>query len=78
MIGQTEHDQKLFLAMNLDHIKIDAARGAGEYLISFAHLAKLTALETKAFSKFIQKNYTFIFKDNDIDRIYNRIKSVNG
>jgi len=78
MIGQTEHDQKLFLAMNLEHIKLDSARGAGEYLNSFAHLAKLTISETNTFSRLIQKNYSFIFKDNDVNGIYARIKSIKG
>lgn len=78
MIGQAEHDQKLFLAMNLDQVKLDSARGGGEYLDSFAHLAKLTTSETKTFSKLIQQNFSFIFKDDNVNAIYWRLRSIKS
>jgi len=79
MIGQTEHDQKLFLAINLEHVKLDSARGGGEFLKSYIHLGKLSEQEEElSIFKQIQKNYAFIFKDDDINAIYLRIKSIHG
>jgi len=78
MIGQIEHDQKLFLAINLDQVKLDSARGGGEYLDSYAQLGKLASEEKLMLFRFIQKNYAFVFKNNDIEAIYWRIRIIKS
>lgn len=74
MIGQVEHDQKVFLALNLDKIKIDAARGGGEYLEAYTQVAQMSKLDLQNYFAKVQRNYSFIFQNEDIDGIQYRMK----
>lgn len=78
MIGQAEHDQKVFLAMNLDKIKLDSARGGGEYLEAYAHIANIRKEDQAIYFAKIQKNYSSIFRDEDVEvAIFLRSKKPN-
>lgn len=38
MIGRADHDSKVFIVHNFDHMKVDFARGRGEYVMAFASM----------------------------------------
>ena len=81
MIGQAEHDKKVFLVYNLDAIKEDAAIGEGEYLETYAELSGCDANGAKMLPKYFQKNFINIFGEDvskEPSQVYQAMEEVIG
>lgn len=61
MIGVAEHDKKIFIAQNLDQLKVDSARGQGEYLDAYASLSGCSKYATQKLGIAIQRNFTSVY-----------------
>ena len=59
--GEVEDQQKIFLIANYDLLKIEIAKGGGEYLTSYLTLMRCTEDEIKRFPTILKSNYTNIF-----------------
>lgn len=79
MIGQISHDKKVFVAQNYEDMKVDSARGQGEYLDSYASLAGCNEQARAVFPKILQHNFTKIYGeelDNSPQRIFENIEAT--
>lgn len=78
MIGQLEHDKKVFIAQNYDELKLEIAQGHGETLNAFASLSKCSGDSVHVFPKLMQNNYELIYssESSSVDGIYNAIEGV--
>lgn len=64
MIGMAEHDKKVFLVQNFENIKIDSARGTGEYIEAYAIVSMCDHKARNELSRAFQKNFTYIYGDS--------------
>ena len=53
----------VFAIVNHDNLRIDIARGGGDYLESFAHLIGLPAARHAAFFETVQSRYPWMYAD---------------
>ena len=61
MLGDVVHDKKLFIAYNLDHLRSDSARGAGEYLSAYSYLSGCSETASQKLIKLLRSNFTQVF-----------------
>ena len=57
MIGETEHDKKVYFVHNFDKMKDDFAKGYGEYSSSFAKMHGCGTEQQRHFSKIMKLRY---------------------
>ena len=61
-IGMIQEDKKkLYVAQNLDNLKIDIAKGQGEYLNAYACLSGCDQKTQNELARLFQKNFTEIY-----------------
>ena len=65
MIGELEHDKKLFIVQNYEELKLDVAMGGGKTLEGYASLSKVAYSDD--LKKSLQMSYANIFKSNELD-----------
>lgn len=71
MIGEKSHDEKIFFAQNFDEIKIDVARGGGEYLSAFNSYSNCQGQNRE-----LQSSYESIFVP-DIESSFKNLKKFS-
>lgn len=79
MIGQIEYDKKVFIAENLDTLKIESAQGSGEYISTYAMLSGCDQKSAKAFAPFVKKHFYEIYGrdlSNPPEKIYEQMESL--
>jgi len=75
MIGQVDHDARVFIAHNKDKILTDIARGSGEYGKSFFFiLTSDTGRAVNAFKK-AKMQFTDLVLISDEEEFYSRLKN---
>lgn len=78
-IGSVEHQKELFVAQNLEPLKIDSARGSGEYLNAYLNLSGCNQNKMPHVQKVIQNNFINIFGTdltNPPEKSYDKLESV--
>lgn len=76
-VAETEFQKKYFIAQNLEPLKIDSARGRGEYLSAYLSLSGCSGNARKEYSRFLQNNFTKIYGeklDNSSLQVYERLE----
>ena len=79
MLGQVEHDKKVFVAHNVDYLKFDSARSGGEYIEAYATLAGCNQQAKLELSQVFQKNFVQIFGGDNhkqAQQIYESMEEV--
>lgn len=79
MIGSIKERKQQFIAFNLDELKVDSARGNGEYAEAYANLSGCPQRANKTFSGVLQDNFTQIYgdhADHDPEAVYNLIEQI--
>lgn len=71
MIGEKSHDEKVFFAQNFEEIKIDVARGGGEYLSAFNSYSSCQGQDRE-----LQSNYENIFV-HDMESSFKNLKKFS-
>lgn len=71
MIGKKSHDEKVFFVQNLEEIKIDVARGGGEYLSAFSSYSSCQGTGRQ-----LQGKYENIFV-MDLESSFNNLKKFS-
>jgi hypothetical protein len=59
-LPKAEHKLDVFLATNLNNVKMDAARGSGEYLQSLGRLLDVDAAGQPKFAALVQEQYPLL------------------
>lgn len=78
-IAIAEYQKKEFLANNYEPLKIDLARGGGEFAFTYAELSGCSGGARKKYSGYLQKNFLRIYGvklENSIEEIYNHMVQV--
>ncbi|MDH5548162.1 MAG: DUF3015 domain-containing protein [Gammaproteobacteria bacterium] len=77
-VVQNDHQQKVFVAMNMDDLATDMARGSGEHLRSMATLMGVPESEQDHFFKLSQSNYESIFSADNVsyDQVIAGLNSI--
>ena len=57
-LPKAEHKVDIFVAINLDNLKADMAKGRGEYLESLSTLLEVPVDRRSEFSRLVQEKYT--------------------
>lgn len=79
MIGMTEHGKKLFLVQNFESMKIDSARGAGEYIEAYASISMCNKDASNELSKAFQKNFVRIYGESverEPEQVYGAMEAI--
>jgi hypothetical protein len=79
MVGIIEDQKKYFIAQNLEPLKIDSARGNGEYLNAYLNLSGCSQNQMPHVQKMIQNNFTNIYGTdlaNSPEKSYERIEAI--
>jgi hypothetical protein len=80
MIGIAKHDKKVFIAYNIEKIKVDAARGGGKYLSAYAALSGCSRLATLSLGNNLQNNFLQVFgsttSEHSSKEIYEQIEGI--
>ena len=74
-MGEVNKFKKEFIAVNLDKIKMDSAKGNGEYLLAYSKLADCSSKDGAAFMASTQKEYQSIYNFNDPKSIYSKLEA---
>tara|TARA_R110002072_G_scaffold1989_5_gene16581 strand:- start:37034 stop:37474 length:441 start_codon:yes stop_codon:yes gene_type:complete len=61
MIGIVEHDKKVFIAHNKDHLKNDISRGEGEYLTAYSKLSSCNEVGKSFLPKVLRSSFVEVF-----------------
>lgn len=78
-LGLIEARKQQFIAFNLDKIKVDSARGAGEYIEAYASLSGCPSDSRIMFSALLKRNYLQIYGQNEEqepEKIYTTIDEI--
>ena len=67
---------KAFFFENYEEIKADAARGEGEYLISFVSLLGCNKMESTNLIKSLQMGYSSVYSGDDIPVAYENMEHL--
>jgi DUF3015 family protein len=59
-LPKAEHKVDVFVAINMDNLKVDLARGQGEYLEALSVLLAVAPDRRQEFSMLAQKEYTLL------------------
>ncbi len=59
-LPKAEHKVEVFVAINMDNLKVDLARGQGEYLEALSVLLTIAPDRRQEFSMRAQKEYTLL------------------
>jgi hypothetical protein len=62
MIGEAEHDKKVYFVHNFDKMLEDFAKGNGEYAQSFAKMHGCSAIAQKAYPQIMKKNLNVLIQ----------------
>lgn len=65
-VVSNEYQQKVFVAMNLDDLAKDAARGSGDHLTSMATLMGIEKIDQQIFFQLTQLKYEHIFSSSAV------------
>jgi len=79
MLGSITERKQQFLAMNIDQMKVDLARGQGEYLSAYASLSGCSVNATQKLGVSLQSNYIKVFGqalDHSPEQAYGQIERV--
>jgi hypothetical protein len=80
MNGIAKHDKKVFIAYNIEKIKVDSARGGGKYLSAYAALSGCSKLATLSLGNNLQNNFLQVFgstaKEHSPREVYERIEGL--
>lgn len=77
-IGEVDQ-KKYFIAQNYEPLKIDLARGGGEYLYAYAEFFGCTGEARLEYSGYLQRNFIKIYGeklDNSTERIFINIEQI--
>lgn len=77
MIGEKSHDEKVFFAQNFEEIKIDVARGGGEYLTAFTKYGNCSNFDLMKFSKNAQENFEDLYSGK-IESSFEKLNLMKG
>lgn len=77
MIGEKSHDEKVYFAQNFEEIKIDVARGGGEYLTAFTKYGNCSNFDLMKFSKNAQENFEVIYSEK-IESSFVKLNLMKG
>lgn len=82
MLGSADFQKQLFLAQNLEPLKIDSAKGHGEYLHAYLNLSGCSQDSLKYTDSIIQKNFIKVYGEdlnNPPQKIYEQLETLlNG
>jgi len=65
-VVSNEYQKKVFVAMNLDDLAQDVARGSGDHISSMAELMGINKADLETFFQLTQANYENIFSSSSI------------
>ena len=63
-LPKAEHKVDVFVAINMDNLKVDLARGQGEYLEALSVLLAVAPDRRQEFSMLAQKEYTLLARQD--------------
>lgn len=61
MIGEVNHDKKIFYVQNYEYIKRDIASGGGEYINAYSVLVKCSTLAQERLPDILRSNFHHIY-----------------
>lgn len=71
MLGQVDHDSKVFIAHNLDKLKVDFARGRGEYAMAFASIYGCNREGQLLFPSLLKSKFSEVVKkEEDLEDVH--------
>ena len=59
-----DREKKEFFAYNFENLKLDIARGGGDYLMAFSKLSKCSESHRENYNQKLKSNYSTIFQSN--------------
>lgn len=71
MLGKADHDSKVYVLHNIEKMKIDFARGYGEYAMAFASIYGCNNRAQIAFSGIIKNKFS-VLEENNTDKALER------
>ncbi len=73
IIDNRQAEQKVFLEYNIAEVKKEAVLGQGDFIVTFANLMGCQGnIGTHAFLSVSQKDFDYLFYDNNIDAVLKR------
>ncbi|MFP5492922.1 MAG: DUF3015 family protein [Bacteriovoracia bacterium] len=78
MMGQVDHDKKVFIAYNHDKLIDDFAKGSGEYSRSFARLHGCNKIGQERYPVFMKKHFKDVSRlnfESDFEKSFEKVES---
>ena len=79
-LAQTDEGQKkIFIGVNIEQLKIDSARGAGEHIEAYAYLSQCDGKSAKELPIIFRENFFQIYGENldkSVDEIYDSMEMI--
>ncbi len=79
MIGMVGHDKKVFIAQNLEQLKLESVLGAGEYISAYATIAGCSREASLILFNELQNNYDTIYGKDYLlpfNQVHNNIEKL--
>lgn len=77
MIGEKSHDEKVYFAQNFDEIKIDVARGGGDYLFALTSYSECKNINIYKYGQRAQENFEEIYSSS-IENSFEKLINLKG